>query len=63
MAQQGWDIVVHFGTSATDAASVVQEIQALGDAQSLCNATWPMKPRRALCYRRRLPRWVPCIAW
>lgn len=30
MAQQGWDIVVHFGTSATDAASVVQEIQSLG---------------------------------
>lgn len=30
MAQQGWDIVVHFGTSTTDAASVVQEIQALG---------------------------------
>ncbi len=30
MAQEGWDVAVHFGQSASDAASVVGEIQALG---------------------------------
>ncbi|MBC3869633.1 SDR family oxidoreductase [Undibacterium oligocarboniphilum] len=30
MAQQGWDIVVHFGSSADDAAAVVDEIRAIG---------------------------------
>jgi hypothetical protein len=39
-----------FRPSATDAASVVQEIQALGRTQRFA-ATWLMKPRRALCYR------------
>lgn len=30
MAQQGWDIVVHFGTSADEAAAVVHDIRAIG---------------------------------
>ncbi|MFZ6768418.1 SDR family oxidoreductase [Undibacterium sp. Di26W] len=30
MAQQGWDIVVHYGNSAEDAQTLVTEIQALG---------------------------------
>ncbi|MFZ6773726.1 SDR family oxidoreductase [Undibacterium sp. SXout7W] len=30
MAEQGWDIVVHFGQSAEEAASVVAAIQTLG---------------------------------
>lgn len=30
MAQQGWDIVVHYGTSAIEAATVVAEILKLG---------------------------------
>ena len=30
MAQRGWDVAVHFGQSLDDAASLVAEIQALG---------------------------------
>ncbi|MFZ6725121.1 SDR family oxidoreductase [Undibacterium sp. MH2W] len=30
MARQGWDIVVHYGTSADAAASLVEEIRAMG---------------------------------
>lgn len=30
MAQRGWDVAVHFGQSAADAATLVAEIQALG---------------------------------
>lgn len=30
LAQRGWDVAVHYGQSAIEAAQVVQEIQALG---------------------------------
>jgi NAD(P)-dependent dehydrogenase (short-subunit alcohol dehydrogenase family) len=44
MAQRGWDVAVHFGTSLDDAASLVAEIQALGQRAvalqcDLANAT------------------------